>query len=179
MRTYVIAAALVVGILLAGPADSQDEERQPPCASSEARQFDFWIGSWTVYANDKIAGHNRISNIHNGCTLLEEYEAHGLLVRRQEIPVEVACGREPRDDSALFDLEVPLDLAIDEVVVAREVDALHHDLAIFGDLERHVDLVVTLLTRENTRPPRTRSARSGPSPALSGLREADRHASGV
>ena len=75
MRTYVIAGALVVGILLAGALYSQGEERQPPCASSEARQFDFWIGSWTVYADDKIAGHNRISSIHSGCTLLEEYEA--------------------------------------------------------------------------------------------------------
>ena len=75
MRNHAIAVALISGILLSGAARSQDEESQSPCTSSEAHQFDFWIGAWTVHANGKVAGHNRISSIQNGCTLLEEYEA--------------------------------------------------------------------------------------------------------
>jgi hypothetical protein len=48
-----------------------------PCSSVEARQFDFWIGEWTVTANGKEAGTNRITSILGGCVLLEEYESPG------------------------------------------------------------------------------------------------------
>ena len=47
----------------------------PPCDDSRARQFDFWVGEWTVSQNARTAGHNKISNIHGGCTILEEYQA--------------------------------------------------------------------------------------------------------
>lgn len=46
---------------------------QTPCASEQARQFDFWVGSWQVTANGKVAGHNTISSILGGCVLMEEY----------------------------------------------------------------------------------------------------------
>ncbi len=48
-----------------------------PCAEPESAQFDFWVGRWEVYAQGKLAGHNTISRIHGGCTLLEEYSAAG------------------------------------------------------------------------------------------------------
>jgi len=44
-----------------------------PCSEPEASQFDFWVGQWEVHANGKLAGHNTISRIHGGCTLLEEF----------------------------------------------------------------------------------------------------------
>ncbi|MDJ0654738.1 MAG: hypothetical protein QNJ40_11315 [Xanthomonadales bacterium] len=43
-----------------------------PCSSEQHGQFDFWIGSWTVYANGAVAGKNRIEKIH-GCVLLENW----------------------------------------------------------------------------------------------------------
>lgn len=45
-----------------------------PCASAEARQFDFWLGEWEVTAKGKIAGQSKISLIAGGCALLEEYD---------------------------------------------------------------------------------------------------------
>ena len=51
------------------------QNQTSPCSAPEARQFDFWVGSWTVHANDKVAGHNNITSIHNGCTVFEQYRA--------------------------------------------------------------------------------------------------------
>jgi hypothetical protein len=61
---------------LAGGAFAQ----QPPagCTASEHRQFDFWIGEWDVkHATGKPAGHNRITSIHGGCVLHEEWRGAG------------------------------------------------------------------------------------------------------
>jgi hypothetical protein len=68
---------LVMIVLPAAVALAQDAtETAPPrpCSEPEARQFDFWVGQWEVHAKGKVVGHNRISRIHGGCTLLEEYD---------------------------------------------------------------------------------------------------------
>lgn len=45
-----------------------------PCDSPEHRQFDFWLGDWTVHAADgKLAGTNRIERAYGGCVLHERY----------------------------------------------------------------------------------------------------------
>jgi hypothetical protein len=44
-----------------------------PCATAEARQFDFWIGEWEVFTGENLAGKNKISSASGGCALLEEY----------------------------------------------------------------------------------------------------------
>lgn len=45
-----------------------------PCAAPEHRQFDFWIGEWSVtLPTGKAAGRNRISAILGGCALREEW----------------------------------------------------------------------------------------------------------
>lgn len=66
--------ALLAGICLAlimTPASAQESD--PPCSNPEAAQFDFWLGEWAVFAGGKEVGRNRITRIHGGCTLLEEY----------------------------------------------------------------------------------------------------------
>jgi len=73
MRTHVAVTLTLCLLLLATTAGGQDQAS--PCSSPEARQFDFWVGNWTVHANDKVAGHNNISSMHNGCTIFEQYEA--------------------------------------------------------------------------------------------------------
>ena len=40
-------------------------------------EFDFWIGSWEVTANGKLAGHNRIESILGGRVLQENYTTPG------------------------------------------------------------------------------------------------------
>jgi hypothetical protein len=47
------------------------------CTSAVHRQFDFWIGSWTVRTGDKVAGHNQIERVANGCALREDWRGRG------------------------------------------------------------------------------------------------------
>jgi hypothetical protein len=43
------------------------------------KDFDFWIGEWTVYAygTENIAGHSKIEPILNGMVIKETYETPG------------------------------------------------------------------------------------------------------
>ena len=52
-------------------------QAQNNCNDARAHQFDFWIGSWTVYKNgtDTIVGHNEIKPVAGGCSLLESYRS--------------------------------------------------------------------------------------------------------
>ncbi|HEX6051311.1 MAG TPA: hypothetical protein VFZ21_18650 [Gemmatimonadaceae bacterium] len=46
----------------------------PPCAASEFRQFDFWVGRWEVRdANDRVLGTNTIDLVNRGCGLREQW----------------------------------------------------------------------------------------------------------
>jgi hypothetical protein len=49
------------------------QEPKPACTSAEHRQFDFWIGTWSVSEKGKPAGENRIEAIDKGCVLLESW----------------------------------------------------------------------------------------------------------
>jgi hypothetical protein len=45
-----------------------------PCDSEKYRQFDFWIGDWTVVnADGQVVGSNRIERILGGCGLQENW----------------------------------------------------------------------------------------------------------
>ena len=47
-----------------------------PCEAPEHRQFDFWIGSWTVKTPDgKEVASSRIDREYGGCVIHERYEA--------------------------------------------------------------------------------------------------------
>jgi hypothetical protein len=49
----------------------------PACGTPPHRQFDFWLGTWDVAdPSGKPLGRNRISAIHGGCALLEQWEGH-------------------------------------------------------------------------------------------------------
>ncbi len=67
-----------LGLLLAVSALSFATEAPAPatsesCAAPEHRQFDFWVGDWTVTQAGKPAGINRIERILDGCALLESW----------------------------------------------------------------------------------------------------------
>jgi hypothetical protein len=59
-------------LFLSAPAGAA--ERPKACTAPEHRQFDFWIGEWTVTLPDgKHAGDNRIESILEGCALAESW----------------------------------------------------------------------------------------------------------
>ena len=68
--------ALWLAAALPGPVMAEAEASKPlPCQGSEFRQFDFWLGSWEVFAPDgKKAGDNRIEAIDGGCALIERWQ---------------------------------------------------------------------------------------------------------
>ena len=75
-------AMLLSAVLLAAPAQAQQTpapaNKPPPppdCKAAEFRQFDFWIGEWTVPApGGKPPGHSRIESILDGCVILENWQ---------------------------------------------------------------------------------------------------------
>lgn len=71
-------AARVLGLLamaaLLQPAGTSAQQAPPPCSAPEHRQFDFWVGTWTVTTpNGQVAGANTIEPAMNGCALHESY----------------------------------------------------------------------------------------------------------
>lgn len=52
--------------------------RSHPCAhDARYRQFDFWLGKWTVTANGRVAGRNHIVKTSGGCLLYESWQGAG------------------------------------------------------------------------------------------------------
>lgn len=81
----VVCLLLTALIAPAGPAAAQengvgeaaqDAPKPAPCTAPEHRQFDFWLGEWSVtnVATGKSSARNRITAIQGGCAILEEYE---------------------------------------------------------------------------------------------------------
>lgn len=72
-----LAAIGVVGltVMIAAPSfASAQSAPQNACAAKEFRQFDFWVGEWTVTTlQGAEAGRNRIDRILGGCALQENW----------------------------------------------------------------------------------------------------------
>ena len=67
-----------IGLLSASFAQAQPPPASPPnCDAAVRRQFDFWVGDWSVTVGGKPAGENRIEKILNGCALLENWTGAG------------------------------------------------------------------------------------------------------
>ena len=67
-----------MSLLLGVTAVALAEDAPPPaapkaCQAPEHRQFDFWVGEWSVKQAGKTAGVNRIERILDGCALLESW----------------------------------------------------------------------------------------------------------
>lgn len=50
---------------------------QSTCGNEKAHEFDFWIGDWTVYSQQGLAGTNKIVAILDGCVLQETWAGAG------------------------------------------------------------------------------------------------------
>ena len=74
-----VAAAALVGGALAPRGSAGDPPAPPPvaaspCAGAEHRQFDFWLGRWTVYsAKGGAVGRSEITSILGGCVIHEHW----------------------------------------------------------------------------------------------------------
>lgn len=65
----------IVALATVTTAAAQQPQPPDPCATPEARQFDFWIGDWDVFVpSGKLAGTNRIERIY-GCVLHESWKS--------------------------------------------------------------------------------------------------------
>ena len=57
------------------------QNQQPPCSQEQAKQFDFWIGTWDLEWTDAQGktqkGTNTISKILNGCVVEENFNGGG------------------------------------------------------------------------------------------------------
>lgn len=73
---------LAMGLLLPLTVIAQEPGTDPDvpaklCTSAEYRQFDFWLGDWSVTSDGQPAGTNTIQSIHNGCALQENWQGAG------------------------------------------------------------------------------------------------------
>ena len=74
----VISGALVAAALAATTASASPPA--PACASAEARQFDFWVGRWSVYAKarpDRKVADSLIEAVYSGCGVRENWRPLG------------------------------------------------------------------------------------------------------
>ena len=83
---------IVAGALLSALAASHAAAQLPPpvppahppahCTAAEYGQLDFWLGEWDVYniaVKDEMRGYSKITKIHNGCAVQEEWHPFTML----------------------------------------------------------------------------------------------------
>jgi hypothetical protein len=63
---------LVLGSLCALPAFAAPSS---PCSAPQYRQFDFWVGNWSVTSRrtGKLAGSNNVTREYSGCVVMEHW----------------------------------------------------------------------------------------------------------
>ena len=72
------ALLILEAAVAAAQSSPPSSSAPPPCSAAPHRQFDFWLGEWDVHdPAGKRVGENRITRIHNGCALLEEWRGNG------------------------------------------------------------------------------------------------------
>lgn len=57
--------------------ESVDRNARPCKYSSEAKQFDFWIGEWDAHVNGQVVGTNVIQSLEDGCLIMENWAGGG------------------------------------------------------------------------------------------------------
>lgn len=75
----VIAFAVLAVAAPSSPSPVAPAQPPPACTAPEHRQFDFWLGKWTVRTPDdtKILGTSQISRASGDCALLEQWQGSG------------------------------------------------------------------------------------------------------
>jgi hypothetical protein len=70
--------AVAVTLVCLAPAFAA-AQAPPGCGASEHRQFDFWLGDWTVTdsTGTKVYGTNRVTSEESGCVVHEHWTSAG------------------------------------------------------------------------------------------------------
>ncbi len=77
MKNLCRFASLVSLVLLGVIAATAQTNKPAPCTSPQHRQLDFWVGDWDAFDFDnqkEVAARARVSQILQGCSLLEDYQ---------------------------------------------------------------------------------------------------------
>jgi len=78
LMKIILSLLLLIPLSVAAQETASDSATLArPCNSAEYRQFDFWIGDWSVTSGEEPAGTNSIHPIHNGCALQENWQGSG------------------------------------------------------------------------------------------------------
>jgi hypothetical protein len=78
LAALLLAVALPLAVTASEDAEPAAPAQVTPCEAPEHRQFDFWLGTWTVTKPDGgLAGRNVISSVLGGCGLREEWSSAG------------------------------------------------------------------------------------------------------
>ncbi len=54
---------------------AQNEKGSCSCCTDDHRSFDFWLGEWKVYAEEKLVGTNTIQLDQDSCLLIEHWRS--------------------------------------------------------------------------------------------------------
>jgi hypothetical protein len=73
MKIFFLFACFVIAL----SGDAQNN-KQTPCSSPEASQFDFWLGDWDLTWSDSLHGTNHVEKIMDGCTVQENFNDPGI-----------------------------------------------------------------------------------------------------
>ena len=77
---FVSLSAVAGFVVLAATVEAQGTSpaAPPTCDAPEHRQFDFWVGEWTVRGPaGRIVGTNRIEQVLSGCAIVEYWTSSG------------------------------------------------------------------------------------------------------
>ncbi len=72
-RFFVVVFTIVVIAFTFGSVANLPAQDSDSCNGERSHEFDFWIGDWTVYGGDEVAGENSIQSILDGCVLHESW----------------------------------------------------------------------------------------------------------
>jgi hypothetical protein len=75
----IAAMGLLILAAATAPPTAPSAAAPTACATAENRQFDFWIGEWTVtdQTTGKHAGESHIEKLYGGCVLRENWTSEG------------------------------------------------------------------------------------------------------
>ena len=75
--THFLAAIVLFALAITGPSAAQQEtetEKQRPCTSPEAREFDFWVGEWDLSWDENGKGKNTVQLVLSDCVVHEQFD---------------------------------------------------------------------------------------------------------
>jgi len=74
LRVRIVGSGLLAaGIALVLPAVAHADDAKP-CAAGEHRQFDYWLGNWSVSYGGPLAGTSKVESALDRCVIVESWD---------------------------------------------------------------------------------------------------------